>query len=178
MSPLKAVVLCALLAAPTQAQEADMKLSPNWEYVADTVMGGVSQGQARQETVAGRKAIRLTGTVSLDNNGGFVQIAFDLPEGRDFDARSYTGLVFEVLGNGETYDLRLRTRALSCPWQSFRTSFVAPAEWTEVRVPFDTLVAHRTGAVFDPATLRRVGILAIGKVMQADISLSAIGFYR
>ncbi|MEO9575454.1 MAG: CIA30 family protein [Tateyamaria sp.] len=155
-----------------------MKLSPNWEYVADTVMGGESQGQARQETVAGRKAIRLTGAVSLDNNGGFVQIAFDLAEGRDFDARSYAGLVFEVLGNGETYDLRLRTRALNRPWQSFRTSFVAPDKWTKVRVPFDALAAHRTDAEFDPATLRRIGILAIGKVMQADISISTIRFYR
>ena len=155
-----------------------MTLSPNWEYVADTVMGGVSQGEARQETVAGRKAIRLTVTVSLDNNGGFVQIAFDLAEGRDFDARSYTGLVFEVLGNGETYDLRLRTRALNLPWQSFRTSFTAPDNWTEVRVPFDALEAHRTDQKFDPATLRRIGMLAIGKVMQADVSVSAIGFYR
>ena len=155
-----------------------MKLSPNWEYVADTVMGGVSRGEAHQEMVAGRQAMRLAGTVSLENNGGFVQIAFDLADGRNFDASNYSGLVFEVLGNGATYDLRLRTDALSRPWQSFRASFVAPDEWTEVRVPFDALTAHRTDVEFDSATLRRIGILAIGKVMEADVSVSAIGFYR
>ena len=155
-----------------------MKLSPNWEYVADTVMGGVSQGEARRETVAGREAIRRMGAVSLDNNGGFVQSAFDLAEGRDFDASSYTGLGFPGLGNGDTYDLRLRTRALNRPWQSFRACFVAPGEWTEVRIPFDRFEAHRTDAQFDPASLRRIGILAIGKVMEADISVSDIGFYR
>ena len=129
-----------------------MKLSPDWEYVADTVMGGVSQGQAQRETVAGRDAIRLTGTVSLDNNGGFVQIAFDLDAGQDFDASAFAGLAFDVLGNGDTYDLRVRTRALSRPWQSFRASFAAPEIWTEVRVPFEALTAHRTDARFDPAT--------------------------
>ena len=42
----------------------------NWAYLADTVMGGVSQGGA--EFSAG--ALRLTGQVSTKNNGGFIQI--------------------------------------------------------------------------------------------------------
>ena len=42
----------------------------NWAYLADTVMGGVSQGSA--EFSAG--ALRLTGKVSTKNNGGFIQI--------------------------------------------------------------------------------------------------------
>ncbi|MEM6373399.1 MAG: CIA30 family protein [Pseudomonadota bacterium] len=178
MSLHRAVVLCALLAIPTQAEEAEMILSPDWEYVADTVMGGVSTGLARRETVAGRDAVRLIGSVSLDNNGGFVQIAFDLADGRDFDASGYRGVSFEVLGKGATYDLRLRTSALKRPWQSFRTSFVAPETWTEVRVPFDALTAHRTEAAFDPAHLRRIGILAIGTVMEADISVTTMRLYR
>lgn len=155
-----------------------MELSPDWEYVADTVMGGVSQGQVRRETVAGRPAIRLTGTVSLDNNGGFVQIAFDLDDGRGFDASAFSGIAFEALGNGETYELRVRTTALTRPWQSFRASFVAPDAWVELRVPFDALTPHRTDARFDPATLRRVGILAIGQEMQADIAVTGLKFYR
>ena len=42
----------------------------NWAYLADTVMGGVSQGSA--EFDAG--ALRLTGQVSTKNNGGFIQV--------------------------------------------------------------------------------------------------------
>ena len=42
----------------------------NWAYLADTVMGGVSQGGA--EFSAG--ALRLTGQVSTKNNGGFIQV--------------------------------------------------------------------------------------------------------
>ena len=155
-----------------------MQLSPDWEYVADTVMGGVSQGQARRETVQGRSAMRLTGAVSLDNNGGFVQIAFDLAQGDSFDASGFTGIALEVLGNGQAYDLRVRTPALRRPWQSFRAEFVAPDTWTTIRVPFDSLVAHRTDAAFDPGALRRIGLLAIGREMVADIAVASVTLYR
>nr|WP_147111591.1 CIA30 family protein [Tateyamaria sp. syn59] len=155
-----------------------MELSPEWEYVADTVMGGVSSGQANVEVVEGREAVRLTGTVSLENNGGFVQIAFDLADGAVFDASGFTGVALDVLGNGESYDLRLRTDALTRPWQSFRSEFLAPDEWTTIRIPFTEFEAHRTEASFDPARLRRVGILAIGREMQADVAVSGVRFYR
>lgn len=166
----------ALLCQPVMADE--FRLNPDWEYVADTVMGGVSRGQATQEVVAGRAAIRLTGAVSLDNNGGFVQIAFDLADGDVFDASGYTGIALDVLGNGEVYDLRLRTDALTRPWQSFRAEFAAPATWTTVRLPFTAFEPHRTQAGFDPAGLRRIGVLAIGREMQADIAVTDVRLYR
>ncbi|WP_299656117.1 CIA30 family protein [uncultured Tateyamaria sp.] len=166
----------ALLCQPVMAQ--DLELTPDWEYVADTVMGGVSSGQARQEVIGAHEAVRLTGDVSLDNNGGFVQIAFDLADGGIFDASGYTGIALDVLGNGETYDLRLRTDALTRPWQSFRTEFVAPDTWTTIELSFSAFEAHRTDATFDPARLRRIGILAIGREMQADIAVSGVRLTR
>nr|WP_299046785.1 CIA30 family protein [uncultured Tateyamaria sp.] len=156
----------------------DFELTPEWEYVADTVMGGVSRGQAREVALAGRAATRLTGTVSLDNNGGFVQIAFDLAGGEPFDASGYTGIALDVFGNGAEYDLRLRTDALTRPWQSFRTTFTAPAVWTTIDLPFTAFKPHRTEAVFDPAGLRRIGILAIGREMDADVAVAAVRLIR
>lgn len=173
-----AICMGVALCGSSNAQEPALELSPNWEYVADTVMGGVSRGEARVEPVDGRDATRLTGDVSLDNNGGFVQIAFDLNRGAVFDASAYTGIIFDVFGNGVRYDLRMRTAALTRPWQSFRTDFVAPPVWTTVRIPFSELEAHRTEAMFDAKDLRRIGILAIGREMAADIAISTIGFYR
>ena len=173
-----AICLGLALDCTVQAQEPTLELSPNWEYVADTVMGGVSRGVAQVEHVAGRDAIRLTGDVSLDNNGGFVQIAFDLNGGAAFDASSYSGITFDVFGNGTSYDVRMRTSALTRPWQSFRTDFIAPPVWTTVRIAFSELEAHRTDSVFDAKDLRRIGVLAIGREMQADIAISAFGFYR
>ncbi len=172
-------IALALLPAFAQAEESIMELTPNWEYVADTVMGGVSRGQATPEQIDGRAAIRLTGTVSLDNNGGFVQIAFDVQNGGGtFDASAWTGLKLDVLGNGEVYDLRLRTDQITRPWQSFRAEFSAPETWSTITIAFSDLTPHRTEVAFDPARLRRIGVLAIGREMQADIAVSKVAFYR
>lgn len=156
-----------------------MELSPDWAYVADTVMGGVSRGEITQTVIDGRRATRLTGVVSLDNNGGFVQIAFDLTEtGACLDASAWAGVQLDVYGNGEAYDIRIRTDQIARPWQSFRAAFTAPATWSTVTIPFADLIPHRTEARFDPARLRRIGILAIGREMQADISIASVRFYR
>ena len=152
-----------------------MQIDANWEYVADTVMGGVSRGRIAREEVAGRMATRLTGQVSLDNNGGFVQMACDLrPDGGAMDASGFTALEIDVFGNDETYDLRLRTDQLSRPWQSFRLDFRAPAEWTTQRFAFDAFEAHRTDASFDPTRLRRIGLLAIGREFAADVAIAGL----
>lgn len=152
-----------------------MELTPNWEFVADAVMGGVSNGRLTRETLQGRASTRLTGQVSLENNGGFVQMAFNLsPDGRVFDASDWSGIELDVLGNGETYDVRLRTADLTRPWQSYRAAFMAPGAWTTVQLPFSGFVPHKTDAPFDPRRLRRIGVLAIGRVMSADVAISAV----
>jgi hypothetical protein len=174
-----AAVLWVAVAGGLAAQEERMQLSPRWEYVSDRVMGGVSTGQLRAEQVAGRAGARMTGRVSLDNNGGFVQMAFDLaPGGGVFDASQWSGIEVDVYGNAEEYEMRLRTAALTRPWQSFRAPFTAGPAWETIRLPFDSFVAHRTSAGFDPAELRRVGILAIGRVFDADVTVAAVRLYR
>lgn len=152
-----------------------MNLDPDWEYVADTVMGGVSDGKVTRD--AG--AATLTGIVSLENNGGFIQMAFDLREDAGaFDASGWSGLEIDVQGNGEVYDIRLRTDQLTRPWQSFRTDFIAPIDTQTLRIPFDTFEANRTDETFDPARLRRIGILAIGRVFEADVTVTAMRLYK
>ncbi|WP_099909828.1 CIA30 family protein [Puniceibacterium antarcticum] len=156
-----------------------MKLSPVWEYIADGVMGGISKGQLKPQNLNGRNAMRLTGQVSLDNNGGFVQMAFDLrPDGCAFDASTWSGIELDVLGNSETYDLRLRTDQLNRPWQSFRTDFTAPSNWITRRVAFADMQPHRTEQRFNPAHLRRIGVLGIGREFAADVAVSAVRLYR
>ncbi|WP_299151085.1 CIA30 family protein [uncultured Tateyamaria sp.] len=152
-----------------------MELTPTWEYVADTVMGGVSTGQLDLGPVEGRDAARLTGTVLLDNNGGFVQMAFDTGT---VGADRYTGLEIDVLGNGEPYEVRLRTNDLTRPWQAYRAVFTAPPAWTTIRLPFDSFATHRTEAPLDLAQLRRIGVLAIGRAFEADIAIAQMRFYR
>ncbi len=149
-----------------------------WEYVADTVMGGVSAGGIAPALIDGRQAMRLTGRVSLDNDGGFVQMAADLrPDGSAFDASGYDGLVCTLWGDGQTYDIRLRTTDLTRPWQSYRVAVVATPAWQTLHLPFTGFEAHRTDHAFDPQRLRRVGILSIGQAGDADVAVADLGFY-
>jgi hypothetical protein len=50
----------------------DTNPSARWTYFADTVMGGVSTGNATFERDAVGSFVRLSGEVSTDNNGGFI----------------------------------------------------------------------------------------------------------
>jgi hypothetical protein len=156
-----------------------MQLDPQWEFIADTVMGGVSRGAVTQEIIEGREATVLRGEVSLDNNGGFIQMAFDLSEdGSGVDVSAWDGIEVTVWGNGERYDFRLRTAQLTRSWQSFRTDIVTQPEWQTVQIPFASFIAHRVEAAFDPTCLRRIGIVAIGHEFSAFTAVSSIGFYR
>ena len=165
-------------ASAANAGERMMELMPQWEYVADTVMGGVSTGALREVSLDGRDAVQLVGDVSLANNGGFIQMAFDLNDGAAFDASAWSGIALEVQGRGTGYELRLRTDALTRPWQSFRTEITPQAEWQTLRLPWAGFQAHRTDAAFDATRLRRIGVLAIGAEMKADIAVASVGFYR
>lgn len=149
-----------------------------FQLVTDTVMGGVSQGTLTQEMVLGRQAYRLRGMVSLENNGGFIQMAADLqPDGSATDASAFAGIQIDLTGNGETYNIHLHTSDLTRPWQSYRQSFIAGPEWETHRIPFTDFTAHRTQTPLDITKLRRIGILAIGRAFQADISVSDLQFY-
>jgi hypothetical protein len=175
---LSLVVLSANAVGAASAGERAMELMPEWEYVADTVMGGASTGTLREVSLDGRDAVQLVGEVSLENNGGFIQMAFDLNEGAAFDASGWSGIALEVQGHGTGYELRLRTDDLTRPWQSFRTQIAPHAQWQTLRLPWSAFEAHRTEAAFDVAKLRRIGVLAIGSEMKADIAVASIGFYR
>ena len=154
-------------------------LGTTWGAVTDTVMGGVSRARVGLEEVDGRRCLRLTGEVRLENSGGFVQAGLDLdPDDAPLDASGFTGVRLRVRGNGETYGLHLRTRDLWFPWQSYRASFTAPPAWTEVRLPFAAFTAYRTGKPLDSSRLARLGVFAIGRAFTADICVAEVALYR
>jgi hypothetical protein len=148
-----------------------------WQLVTDQVMGGRSRGTMVRELVAGRTAMRMRGDVSLENNGGFVQIALDLaPDSNTFDASAWTGLELDVFGNDEEYGVHLRTSDLTRPWQSYRHGFKAERHWQTVQLPFDRFTPHRTDVPLDVHRLRRLGLAAIGRAFSADLSISGVRF--
>ncbi len=148
-------------------------LELDWELVTDRVMGGVSNGRVEQTVVKGRSANRMTGRVSLENNGGFIQIAADLPP----PPTAATGIALHLIGNAETYNIHLRTSDLVRPWQSYRQAFTAPDEWTLCHFNFGDFEAHRTDKPLVPKNIRRIGIVAIGRVFDADTAVASVSYY-
>lgn len=153
-------------------------IGSEWRLVSDQVMGGRSSGQLRIDKYQGRECLRMLGDVSTENNGGFLQIALDIAAGKRMDASEFDGVLLQVAGNGERYNLHLRTSDLRLPWQSYRAGFVAKTEWSEIRIPFADLEVYRSSRAFRPQRLTRIGLVAIGREFHADLCVAGVRFYR
>lgn len=150
----------------------------DWRAITDTVMGGESTGQLLTAVIERRNCLRLTGDVSLQNNGGFVQASLDLSVSGLLDAGGYSGIEIEVYGNGEMYNLHLRTDDTRIVWQSYRASFQAQPNWQTISLPFESFQPHRTDLPLDKHKLRRLGVVAIGREMKADVCIAGLALYR
>lgn len=150
-----------------------------WEMITDQVMGGVSTGNMAFVPGEGpSQVLHMTGKVSLDNNGGFIQVRKRLNEGKPFDARPYAGVELRVKGNGQPYAVHLRNSSTWLPWQFFEAKFTAHQSWQTLRVPWSEFKPHSLGAKLKVQTLKSVAVVAIGQAYEADLQLSVIGFYK
>ena len=141
----------------------------NWRLVTDGVMGGVSSGRMTVDKIDDRPCLRLSGDVSTDNNGGFIQAALDLDSDELSDASAYQGIAIDVYGNDESYNLHLRQDGLWLPWQAFRATFTTSREWQTHYLPFTGFQPHATRAALKPDRLKRIGLFAIGRRFDADV---------
>lgn len=149
-----------------------------WRAVTDKVMGGRSESSLTTAVFEGRQCLWLSGTVSLENNGGFVQASLDLCKSGLLDASAYSGIEIEIFGNGEMYNLHLRTDDTRIVWQSYRACFQAKPYWQTIRLSFESFQKHRIDKPLDKTKLRRLGVVAIGRVMQADIYIAKVALYH
>lgn len=147
-----------------------------WGFFTDGVMGGVSYGQAAVMEEDEAAFARMTGRVSTDNNGGFIQMRMGLPQGVPGEV---SGVRLIVRGNDEAYFVHLRTGATQRPWHYFQAAFDVTGEWTEVRLPLTEFKeAGRSGAgPLTGADLRSIAVVAYGRDHDAAIDVQEIGFY-
>jgi hypothetical protein len=154
-------------------------LGTRWQGVSDEVMGGVSKASIVSSVVEDRSCMVLSGQVSLENNGGFIQAALNLDPGNGiFDASHYSGIHLVVRGNEEQYSVHIRTPDNTRSWQSYRSHFFSSTDWTNIELPFSSFTPHRLTKPLDITGLRRIGVVAIGRAFYADLAVSEISFYR
>ncbi|TVP45865.1 MAG: CIA30 family protein [Gemmatimonadales bacterium] len=152
---------------------------PLWRVFSDRVMGGVSSGSTTVEHVLGREALRLRGTVSLENGGGFIQVVRSLvpPGGPAFDATAWDGVALDIaiLAPGP-YALHLRTTRTRAPWQFFAAPLPEAEGWQRVFLPWSAFAPRSLRVPLDPVGLRRVGLVATGAAFEADLALASLAF--
>lgn len=147
-----------------------------WMVISDQVMGGVSSALLQQDVRQNSSCSCLIGRTSLDNNGGFVQMKFDIKPSKL--PADYQGVFIELYGNTHDYNLHVKTTQLSRPWQSFRCTVSVEPQWTRFILPYEQLLAHRTDAKLQPADITSVAVVAIGQEFDVDICVRRLGFYR
>lgn len=150
-----------------------------WRGFSDRVMGGVSDARLERDTVAGKKCARLTGTVTRERNGGFIQMALYFgANDAELNSAGYLGVEMLVYGNNEDYNVHVRTA--DCGWyeESYRQTFRASDEWRRVRLAWADFKPNQVRVPLDPSRLNRMAILGWMREFQADIALAEISLYR
>ena len=117
-----------------------------WRPINDTVMGGVSASQL-QTTEEGFAL--FTGTVSLDNNGGFASLQ-SKPSAYDFIG--YEGVAMRIKGDGKRYKFSMKSNIfLDSP--RYEAAFTTDkGVWATVTIPFNTLIPTFRGRVLTNET--------------------------
>ncbi|NUB45668.1 CIA30 family protein [Fertoebacter nigrum] len=168
-------------AGPLLADEAmieDFQIQPEtrWRFFADTVMGGVSCGQVTFLRDVDGAFARMTGRVSTENNGGFIQMQMEL---RESPPEGTTGVRLIVRGNDQPYFVHLRTRGTILPWQYYQAGFDVTNGWAEVRLPFAAFAPSGVMLrdVLRESSLRSVAVVAFGRNHAAKIDVREVGFY-
>ncbi|MGD8535566.1 MAG: CIA30 family protein [Candidatus Aminicenantes bacterium] len=154
-------------------------IGTQWRQFTDRVMGGESTASHSFEVIDGKRCIHLQGNVSLENRGGFVQVALPLRQnGRPFDASQFTGVRLWVKGNGENYYVHLRSSKTWLPWQYYEAPFFADNQWQKVEIPFEQFTPQSLKSALNPKKLKRLGVVGAKKAFKADIAVSRIEFYK
>ena len=164
--------------APASAAAIDDRSGPApaaWRFFTDGVMGGLSSGRMTAEAAAGRPALCLRGDVRLENNGGFIQMALELSSP---SVGPWRGIELDVLGNGRRYGVHLRTADMTLPWQAWRATFTSPPMWHTVQLPFSAFTPYRHRGTLEAAAVRRIGIVALGEAMTAEVCVARVAWLR
>ena len=142
-----------------------------WKVVNDGVMGGISKGNF---SVSDKGILNFSGTLSLENNGGFSSIR----SGEiDRNLSNDLGILLKVKGDGRTYSIRLESSATYRGMPiSFSGSFTPEAgKWQQIKIPFSDLKGGWRGMdlpdkQFDSSIVRKLGLL-IGDKMSGPFNL-------
>lgn len=159
------LVCCGVIAyIPAVMAHTEQELAPigaasmvTWQPIDDTVMGGVSASGAR---LTREGTLVFSGTVSLENNGGFASIRSSPLDGARSPAR---GVTLSIQGDGKRYKVNLRTSDAFDSVQYQAAFDTRAGKWETIRIPFGEFrPVFRGRAVTDAPPLDPQHIVSVG----------------
>ncbi len=153
----------------------------HWQIVNDSVMGGISRSVLEMHDDG---YALFSGTVSLENNGGFASVRNRAQS--PVDLSGFKGLAVRVFGDGKTYSLRVRTvkDGRLTPY-SYELHFPTMAgEWQTHKLAYSDFRPVFRGRAVRTAPLNSDAILEIGFMIQDrqegpfSLGISNISVYR
>ena len=149
-----------------------------WQYISDRTMGGISDGQAFIEQDEDVFFARLTGNVSTENNGGFIQLRSTLSFiNLDKEDKKIKGVRLNTRGNGETYHIFIRTSETKSYRDYYSATFIAKNKWEIIDLPFSQFKHRYSNRALEGNDIITFGIVAYGREFFSDVSVSKIIFY-
>ena len=144
-----------------------------WEFISDQVMGGESYGKMQFIKEDDKSFARMTGIVSLENNGGFIQIRKKLEYSLSKDSKD---IKIEVRGNNQEYYIHIRTSGTILPWQYYQAPFLATNAWEIQNIKLEEF--KRSGIMLakkiNPKNIKSIAIVAYGKEYEAFVEVNNI----
>ncbi len=113
----------------------------SWYIVNDVVMGGMSS--AKVEVNEEGHGV-FSGTVSLENNGGFASMRHS---SRVEGVSQYRKVALRVKGDGKQYQFRLRKSTRDR--ESYISKFTTTGEWQTIEIPLADLYPSFRGRKLD-----------------------------
>jgi len=150
-----------------------------WQAVNDGVMGGVSDGRFK---VTEEGTLEFSGTLSLENNGGFASVRTKPTE---LNIKAGDAIVVRVKGDGREYVLNLYTKSRQMAF-SYRAPLpTKQGEWTEVSVPLAEFIPTAFGrrvqgmGPVEPSQINGLGfMLSDKKPGTFKIEVESVGVLR
>jgi len=167
-----------LLLSNFEGDEPVILESAGWRGFSDRVMGGRSDANLEISNVAGKNCARLTGTVTRESNGGFIQMALAFGDrNAALDGSAYRGIELLIHGNNEDYNVHVRTA--DCGWydESYRKTIFVKPEWQRVQIAWDEFEPNGLSAPLDSSTINRIAVLGWMREFTADVALAEISLY-
>jgi hypothetical protein len=155
----------------------DPAVVAGWTTINDPVMGGLSTSTV----TFGDGGLVFSGTISLDNNGGFASTRGPQDPGIGQRATGATALAVRARGDGKTYVVKVDSAGQ--PWSYIQRFSTAPGVWRSYEMPIGGFQAvgmrldpaPQAPQILDPSTVSRVSIYILDKQQGPfELTVSAI----